>query len=276
MKANSTSDYTNMKKLALLLLAPLLLTSCSQNAVSLKKLKAHIDKIENQYLSPYYKVVGSIDLNSMITEISDDDGLFDQNPNGESYVAHARYNDGFYLEDIESLDEENTVIFEMASHSYWLRMPMHITRDNFYAEYEVNGEKVENPTCAHYMLEHLITEAVGQSGSINASTNRCYYEILSNGGFAVGGRNVRSLIHIDNYPYYMDYDAHPEMGEWEPDIVPWPCYQTEIDGRFNIRFEYDKDGWLVKETLSTSDYDVRKTTDAQVALRAVYTYKFGE
>ena len=78
---------------------------------------------------------------------------------------------------------------------------------------------------------------------------------------------------IDNYPYYLNYDKHPELGEWD-ELEPLPCYKSYVDGRFDMRFEYNKDGWLVRESLKTSDYDYRKSTDAQVALRAVYTYKF--
>ena len=49
-----------------------------------------------------------------------------------------------------------------------------------------------------------------------------------------------------------------------------------VDGRFDIRFEYDKDGWLKSETLQTVDYDYRNTTDSQVSLKSIYDYKFSD
>ena len=265
-----------MKKLTLLLLTPLLLTSCANQSASFKALKARVDTIEDTHEHPFYKVVGSLDFNGMVTEISDDDGTFDKDPTGTSYVANSRYYEGFYnpyTSDSTVLNEEDVVIYGMASRSYWLRVPLRITKDNFYVEMDFDGEIEENPTCAHYQLVHTVCAWIDSSGAVNASTNKPYYELLPNGGFVIGGRNVHSRVTIDNYPYYLNYDKHPELGEWD-ELEPLPCYKSFVDGRFDMRFEYNKDGWLVRESLKTSDYDYRKSTDAQVALRAVYTYKF--
>ena len=270
-------------KLVLLLLTPLLLTSCSRNSVSFDQLKEKIDTIEDKHEHPYYRVNGSLDFNGVITEISEKDGLFDKNPNGVSYVANSRYYEGFYnafTSDSDVEDESLVVIYAMASRSYWLRAPMHITKDNFYVELkDDNGEVTgENPTCAHHILAYMICAWLDASGAVNASKNKPYYEILTdeNGefsGFAIGGKNVRTKVTIDNYPYYLDYSRHPELGEWD-EYEPLPCYKSVVDGRFDIRFEYDKDGWLQSETLQTSDYDYRNFHDSQVALKSVYTYKF--
>ena len=262
-------------KLVLLLLTPLLLTSCAKNSVSFETLKEYIDTIENTNEHPYYRVNGSLDFNGIITEISDEDGLFDQNPNGSTYVAHARYYEGFYnayTTDSDVEDESHVMIFAMASRSYWLRAPLRIHKDNFYNTLE---DGTENPTCAHHILDYYICAWLNASGSVNASSNKPYYEKLPNGGFAIGGKNVRTKITIDNYPYYLDYAKHPELGEWD-EYEPLPCYKSVVDGRFDIRFEYDEHGWLKSEMLQTSDYNYRDTKDSQVALKSVYTYKFND
>lgn len=112
------------KSLLLTLLIPLLLTSCGHSGVSLDAMRAHIGKIEvtdtpEHEQHPYYKVVGSIDIAGMYSEISEDDGTFDKMPNGETYVANARYNEGFYnpaaermtMLGISDYEEEDIVIY---------------------------------------------------------------------------------------------------------------------------------------------------------------------
>lgn len=289
------------KSLFLSLLIPLLLTSCGRSGTSLDAMKEHIGKIAvtdtpEHEQHPYYKVVGSIDIAGMYTEISEEDGTFDKMPNGETYVANARYNEGFYNAEAERMtmlgindyEEEDIVIYGMSSRSYWSRMPIRVHKDNFYVEKDKIDEKTGevvgkelNKSCAYSNFLYFITAWIdGGSGAINASSNRMYMEILSDGGFAFGGDSVRTKIYIDNYPYYMNYEDHPELskdGKWNPKR-PLPCYSFNgdgyIDGRFNIRFEYDKYGWLKSESVCTSDYDFSKTTEGQLAYKAIYNYKF--
>ncbi len=269
------------KKYLLTLLIPLVLTSCGHTGVQLNQLISHVNKIENTNEHPYYKVVGNIDMAGRITTISEKDGTFDQMPNGETYVANARYNEGFYnpvaermtMLGVSDYTEEDIVIYGMSSRSYWTRMPLRLHKDNFY----VLKDGKLNRSCGYSNLLYFITAWIDSYGSVNGSTNKPYYEILPGGGFAIGGDNVRTQILIDNYPYYMNYETHPELEEWDPEF-PLPCYSYNgggfIDGRFNIRFVYDKNGWLQSEYVATSDYNYNSTTEGQLALKAVYSYKF--
>lgn len=262
------------KKSLLLLLLPLSLTSCGNNYVPLERiLSERIININPTTEHPYYKVQGSLDFNNEVIYV---DAVFDKMPTGNSYVPYARYNEGFYVARAGDniVDEDQVVIYGMASRSYWLRAPIKIDKENFLVYLE-DGE--ENPTCAHYFLEHLITSWIDEEGSANPSSCWTYYEPLSDGGFAIGGNKVHTKFKIDNYPCYPDPEAHPDMfgpDVWDFEMRPRPCYESIVDSKVNVRFEYNKDGWLTKESLSTIDYDYSQSVAGQVALNAVYTYKF--
>lgn len=132
------------------------------------------------------------------------------------------------------------------------------------------GER-ENRTCAHSLIQSIITSYAGQQGSINPSRNVMTYETLPNGGFAFVGNKVHTNVTVDNYPYYFD-PAKLEL-EWD-ESNPLPCYKSQVNAKVNIRFEYDSNGWLVKESMTSLEYNYSVATDAQISLVATYTYKF--
>jgi hypothetical protein len=99
-------------------------------------------------------------------------------------------------------------------------------------------------------------------------------QVLPDGGMIFSGNKVHTKVTIDNYPFYPDPAAHPEIGEWE-DFNPLPCYGNSVNSKVNIYFHYNKDGWLVKESMYTVDYDASRTDANQIALEAVYSYEFG-
>ncbi|MCQ2802476.1 MAG: hypothetical protein MJ225_02245 [Bacilli bacterium] len=259
------------KRGLLLLLVPLALVSCGDKGVSFNVLYDHILNISKSSSSPYYRVVGSLDFNNEYITV---DATFDKQPKGETFVPYSRYYPGFYVESIEDLDEEDTIIYQMASRSYWLRAPLKIDNTNFYALLD-NG--TVNSSCAFYNLTHIITSWMDDGIPNNPSSSFSYYKVLDNGGFAIGGNKVHSKIRFDNYPAYPDPVAHPEMfgpDVWDFDYAPLPCYQNFVDGKFNIEFVYDKDGWLISESLETIDYDFDASIATQVAMKANYFYKF--
>lgn len=269
MKIVKTSGYINMKKnLITLLLLPFLLVSCKSAGDGFDAVKNRINDIDSTPKFPYYKVNGSLDFNNEILPVN---ATFDKTPSTETFVPYARFNNGFYNDAADNdAGEENVVIYGLASHSYWLRAPMRLHKDNFYV---LNDKGKENDSCGHYILSHIITSFMSQPGSTNPSSSVIYYELLSDGGFAIGGKAVHTEFTLDNYPYYPDFDSHPELGVWD-DTNPLPCYKSIINAKVNVRFEYNSDGWLVKESLSSLDYNYSKASADQIALVAEYTYKF--
>lgn len=274
------------KVLPLLMLLPIALSSCS-SGVSFDQVKAKIDTIEYEALYPYYRVYGYLDFNGELTQVN---STFSKEPVYNDYVAYARYNEGFYCpaasanEAAYAEDPDQVVIYAMASHSYWLRAPLRLHKENFYV---LDEDGKENKTCGHYILETIINSFLELDGASNPPQNKVCYTFTENGGFTVEAKNTHSKVMIDNYPYYPDPETHPgcfgideETGEpfdWDPTINPLPCYNLDanvVNGKFNIRFEYDENGWLVKESLKTTDYDYNNSTKSQVALEAIYSYKF--
>lgn len=257
------------KKLSLLLVLPLLVTSCANHA-GFNAVKEKTDAIEVSTEHPYYRVVGSIDYNNEFKQI---DEVFDQMPKPNEFVPYARYNEGFYNEaaqmlyDESMLDDESIVIYMMASRSYWLRAPMKIDKTNFQV---LKGEK-QNSTCAAANLVKLIATWYGTVN--NPSSKNPYYDILPDGGFAIGGESIHTKFKIDNFPIYPDPEAHPE------EVLPWdefdplPLYLTEAEGKVNIRFEYDKNGWLKREFCETVGYNFNQSTAGQFAFESRYFYQ---
>ncbi len=284
------------KSLILVSILPILLASCGKNNyVSFEEIKEYIDTISDTHEHPYYRVQGYLDFNNSTLEV---DWKFRNNPEGDTFVPFARYNEGFYCPaamNDSAVDPEDVAIYGMASRSYWLRAPMRVTKDNFYRMQRERDDddnlvdtEDENPTCARYQFESIINFWVhdNSGGSAAPSSNIMYFELLPNGGFAVGGKKVHTYITIDNYPVYPDPYNNPEVyiirdpdtGEiiadsWSPNR-PLPVYKNQVDAKMDIRFEYDKDGWLVREFAQSIGYDVHKEIAGQFSLESVYTYQF--
>ena len=264
------------KKLLPFLVLPLLLSSCGRASLTLSQAQKVVSNYSTEALYPYYKVIGSLDFNGEILRVEE---TFDKNPEPDTFVPYARYNDGFYN---KTADKKNTdfdiVIYAMASRSYWLRAPLRINSENFfaYAKDKTTGEYTtdENTSCAHYILQHIITSFVGQAANANPSSMSMYMEKRSDGGLVFGGDAVHTEVTIDNYPFYPDYENIPELGEWD-DSMPLPCFKNRVNAKVNIRFVYNKDGWLIRETMSSVGYNYNNKTNAQVSLDALYVYDFG-
>ena len=264
------------KKITPFLLLPILLASCGESSISMKQAKEIVSNYSTETCYPYYKVIGKLDFNGEITSV---DATFDQTPSTDHFVPYARYNEGFFNDSADPRSSDyDIIIYAMASRSYWLRAPLRINSDNFfaYSKNKATGEYTtsENNTCAHYILEHLITSYLGQAANANPSGMHMYMKALPDGGMIFGGAQVHTKVNIDNYPYYPDYNAHPDLYPWK-DYNPLPCYMNSVDAKVNIAFEYNKDGWLIRESMYTVGYDSTINSAEQVGLEAVYAYEFG-
>lgn len=260
------------KQLLLFLILPLTIVSCAKHN-SFEDVKARVNGIEVTDKHPYYQVLGSIDYNGKYQTVNEE---FINNPDGNNFVPNVRYTTGYYNEvaqdifDSSNKQEANMTIFMMSSRSYWLRAPLKIDKTNFYTVLP-NGKV--NSTCASANLEKLICFWLGK-GTNNPSSKKPYYDLLSDGGFAIGGEEVHTKFKIDNHPYYPDPERHPDvLGDWDFEFDPLPVYKETFEGRVNIRFEYDKDGWLKREYVATVDYDFNSKTKAQLALESRYYYR---
>lgn len=264
------------KKYFSLLLLPLVLTSCGQASLSLEKAKEIVSHYSTETVYPYYKVIGSLDYNGEILNVNE---TFDRTPETNKFVPYARYNEGFFNENADPRSSDfDIIIYAMASRSYWLRAPLRINSENFftYSIDKMSGEYTdsENNTCAHYILEHLVTSYVGQAANANPSSKSMTIEAMPDGGIAFVGKEVHTSVTIDNYPYYPDYDNNPELGTWK-EYNPLPCYMNRVNAKVNIRFVYNADGWLVRETMTSIGYNPNLASKTQVSLDAVYSYEFG-
>ena len=264
------------KKLLPLLIIPIVLTSCGHKGLTLAQAKKVVSNYSTETVYPYYKVIGRLDFNGVILDV---DAEFAKEPDPTKFVPYARYNEGFYNKYADSKSSDfDIVIYQMASRSYWLRAPLRINSDNFfaYAKDKITQEytTAENNTCAHYILEHLVTSYAGQAAHANPSSKYMVMEKLANGGIAFIGKEVHTTVTIDNYPYYPDYGNIPELGEWK-ERNPLPCYLNKVNAKVNIRFEYNADGWLVKESMSSVGYNKNVASATQVSLEAIYVYEFG-
>ena len=270
MRMNATSGCINMKKQIIsLIVVPLLLTSCNAGNLSLNQMKEKMNNVSDENLYPMYKVVGAIDFNNQYMDV---EATFSKDPEPGTFVPYARYNDGFYLDSLDNSEsEENVIIKSMASRSYWLRAPLRLHKSNFYDEVE----GIENTTCGHYIIQHLITSYVGLTGATNPSRNQMKMKVNKDGDFIFYGEAVHTKVTIDNFPYYPDFEQYPELGgEWD-EGHPLPCYYNVVNAKVNISFRYNKDGWLVEEKMTSVGYNYYVASTSQVALQANYGYFFG-
>lgn len=122
--------------------------------------------------------------------------------------------------------------------SYYLRLPLHITKDNWYVE--VMGEHSQNSSTQYRLESRIYAPNSGYPTSIY------YYERLD-GGFILKAFGVNKKIKMNN-----------------PTVI-------ECSAKWNITVEYDKDGYLVREVFET--INSHKDPDTKTVYgQAEYTY----
>ena len=120
----------------------------------------------------------------------------------------------------EDSKETNNYIAECAS--YYLRLPMHITKDTW--------KEVDTDWAARYQLESKLYRPSGM--------DKIYYYARPEGGFTVKLFGVNKELKISNYDLWNAGNAD--------DLVDLLC-----SGKWNITVEYDAAGYLVKEEFAT-------------------------
>lgn len=268
-----------LKYLITLGLVPLALTSCGSGSLTLDQMKEYINNIDDSAAYPFYRVIGACDYNNEFIEV---DREFTKDYRPQEYVAYTRYNPGTYDPDFDiAEDEENTLNFNDGSKAYWSRMPMRLTKNNFYGEID-DGKQVKiNSTCSYYQLFHYMkTWSDSQVKNADAGGEVVMNVIKDDKGevskFVFYGENLHSKILINNFPLYADPadTQHFPDGIYYSIVGPAPMYQNEIDGTFNFRFEYNKDGWLTREYIASVNYNSKDSNDTQFCAEAIYSYLF--
>lgn len=261
-----------LKCLITLGLVPLALTSCGSGSLSLEQMKEYVNTIENTDVYPFYRVRGACNFNNEYIEV---DSEFVNDFREYEYVPYTRYNEGFLD---PNFDNEDALTFANGSKSYWARMPLRITKDNFYGEVD-DGRKISiNSSCAYYQLYHYM-KTWSDSQVKNADPGgEVVMQLLKDKegnttGFVFYGENLHSKITFDNFPIYPDTNdiVHFPYGV---DYLENPMFKNEIDASFNFRFEYNSLGFLTREYIASVNYNDKESSDTQFCAEALYTYRF--
>lgn len=263
-----------LKHLFPLLIVPMALASCGKDALSVEQMQDYLANISTEEVYPYYRVVGAIDYNNMYLNI---DSEFTNDFREGEFVPYSRYNPGTYDPSYDPYDEKFIMNFANASKSYWARMPLRITKDNFYGLYNDGHNDVINSTCSYYQIHHYMkpwsdsfVKNADSGGEMVMEVNKDKDGNVES--FVFYGVNLHSKINIDNYPMYPNTDdlEHFPYGVLSPDEM----YRNEIDASFNFKFEYNKDGWLAREFIMSTNYNDKESTEIQFYCEAKYTYSF--
>lgn len=263
-----------LKRLFPLLIIPMALTSCGSGPLSVEQMKEYTDTISDEVCYPYYRVVGAIDYNNKYIEV---DSEFVNDFREDDFIPYSRYNPGTYDESFDPYEEEFIMNFANASKSYWARMPLRITKSSFYGTYFDGRNEVINSTCAYYQLYHYMKpwsdSPVKNADSAGDMVMKIKKDKDGNvESFTFEGINLHAKITIDNYPMYPDPNdlTHFPYGVMSAEEM----YRNEIDASFNFLFEYNKDGWLKREYIVSTNYNSKDSTDSQFCCEALYSYSF--
>lgn len=121
---------------------------------------------------------------------------------------------------MKSSDETNEYLKQCAS--YYLRLPMHITKETW--------NETDTNWSAKYQLESKLYRPSGM--------DKIYYYTRPDGGFIIRLFGANKELKISNYDLWNEGNAD--------ELVDLLC-----SGKWNITVEYDAAGYLVKEEFST-------------------------
>lgn len=150
---------------------------------------------------------------------------------------------------------------ELVSSSYYLRAPLQLTSTNYYvekgnpAELSYDAANADKANCVYGIIHSLLIYASG-------STSSLYMRETEEGGlifFATNSDTFLTILNVNNI----------DFGDGNPLV-----YTGNFAGRINGEFEYNKEGYLVRETVWSINYKAEKvaTDPTMLFLESTYTY----
>lgn len=235
------------RKLSLLLI-PALLMSCGSGVKSLSLDEARI--IINNFKhngSPTYTHY-SIDAEIQIAAFPIEDNSYQSDPaNLEQLSITADNNDNL----------SNNITNGLISSSYYLGAPLKLDIKNFFKEkgQETTGNNINNvdkSNCVYGIVHSILIFASG-------STSSLAMEETETGGIIFSVTNSDTFLTIANVNSFPALDIY---------------YTGNFAGRINGQFEYNNQGYLVREEVSSIHYDKSKaaTDGSMMHLISEYSY----
>ena len=167
-------------------------------------------------------------------------------PSTYSYTANLNYMAVEAAELPKEISKSNLAFidspdkYSKSCSSYFLRVPLHLTKENWIL-YDTNG-KYDVTNSTKYILESKIYQPNG------GYLDTIYYYPRENGGFYLKAFGVNKSLKIDR-----------------PTII-------EPNAKWNIVIEYDENGYLVSETFQTLNA-FKDPDNKTIYGKTVYTYE---
>lgn len=234
-----------------LLLIPALLMSCANDgptSLGLDEAIFHVISMDTMQSYTHYSVDAQIEIaafpKEMNSYVSDPDNL-------EKLVTTPRlvYKD---------LTLEQQLTRGLISSSYYLGAPLKLSKTNFFKEKvnKVNSKdefiNVDKSDCVYGVVHSLLIYASGSTSSLLINKTE-------SGGMIFSTYNSDTFLTISNVNTFPEYDLYPK---------------ANFAGRINGEFEYNNEGYLIREEVWSIHYDATKASTDGSMMRLISTYSY--